>query len=145
MTYREWFDTHAAKHAALLARLEALGMEQEEIIGYFDFENMRHAEPDFCPLYAQNVKCHDMPSLNCYFCACPHFRFDDAGIALEEGAVRYSRCSIDAPEGRSYRFENAIHQDCSLCLIPHRRAFVSARFDPLWSRAMAASLPNDRR
>lgn len=144
MTYLEWFEAHAAKHAALITRLERQGLDQDAIIDYFDFERMRHAEPDFCPLYAQNVKCHETESLNCYFCACPHFRFDDAGMGTQEGAVRYSRCAIDAPEGRSYRFEAAIHQDCSCCLIPHRRAFIAARFDPLWRRAMAASLPSDR-
>ena len=44
----------------------------DEVIEYFKFENMVKNEPDFCPLYKDNKKCHDMEDLNCYLCACPN-------------------------------------------------------------------------
>ena len=59
-------------------------LSDEEVIAYFKFENMVKKEPDFCPLYKDNKKCHDMKELNCYLCACPNFRFDDEGFKKVE-------------------------------------------------------------
>lgn len=68
------------------------GNTKQEIIEYFRFENMVKNEPDFCPLYKDNKKCHDMEDLNCYLCACPHFRFDDNGfkkILMEKYFIQF--------------------------------------------------------
>ena len=54
MTYQEWFDAHASKHAAIMKKLTHLS--NEEVIKYFRFENMVIHEKDFCLLYAQNKK-----------------------------------------------------------------------------------------
>ena len=78
MSYKSWFLEHGNKHKAIMAKLTHLS--DEEVIAYFRFENMVEKEPDFCPLYADNKKCHDMQALNCYLCACPNFRFDDKGF-----------------------------------------------------------------
>ena len=51
----------------------------EAIIEYFKYDNMKKNEPDFCPLYNLNKKCHEMEDLNCYLCACSYFRFNDKG------------------------------------------------------------------
>jgi len=137
VTYAEWFETHAAKHGAVVEKLLKRGLDKEAIIDYFDFDNMRAAEPDFCPLYAGNTKCHAMEKLNCYLCACPHFRFSDSGIKKESGKTVYSECAIDSKEGRPAVFGGAVHQDCSACTLPHRREFIEKVFDTEWKRIMA--------
>ncbi len=142
MTYREWYDTHADKHAVIVDKLLAKGYDREGIIDYFDFDNMAEAEPDFCPLYAEKKKCHETEKLNCYLCACPFFRFDDDGLKsrnTEHGTRNttiYSECSIDAKEGKALCFGDAVHQDCSDCLLPHRRGFVEKHFDTDWRKIM---------
>ncbi len=97
MTYKEWFETHASKHAVIMERLTHLG--NTEVIEYFRFENMVLNEPDFCLLYAQNKKCHEIEHLNCYWCACPYFRFNDSGFSIENEQTLYSMCSIESKEG----------------------------------------------
>ena len=78
MSYKSWFETHAKKHKKIVDKLAHLS--DDEVIAYFDFDNMVKNEPDFCPLYKDNKKCHDTKELNCYLCACPNFRFDDESI-----------------------------------------------------------------
>ena len=134
MTYTEWFDIHAAKHAKIMQTLTHLN--DEEVIDYFIYENMQEKHPDFCPLYADNTKCHELEVLNCYFCACNHFRFSDKGLKVEDSKTIYSLCSIDAKEGSVFESDNAVHQDCSDCLIPHRRAAIKKYFSRDWRAIM---------
>ncbi len=119
MTYGEWFGAHEQKHRAITDKLRKQNMSKAQIIAYFDFENMCEKERDFCPLYATHTKCHDIPRLNCYLCACPYFRFNDDGIEQIEGATLYSVCDIYAKNGKSVRYGDAVHHDCSRCLVPH--------------------------
>jgi hypothetical protein len=139
MGYREWFDRHGAKHNAIVAKLAHLS--DEEIIAYFRYDNMVIHEPDFCPLYAEKKQCHEMENLNCYLCACPHFRFDDAGLDREGDFLRKSTCAIGAREGGEIRHDDVIHHDCSACLLPHREAFIAHRFDRDWFAIMADVSP----
>jgi Zn-finger protein len=118
-------------------------MSRDEIITYFDFEHMRQTHPDFCPLYADNAPCHKMEHLNCYLCACPYFRFDDKGLYKEGEKTVFSICRINAAEGRRFESEDAIHQDCSACLLPHRQSFVRKHFKNNWFEIMQKSINND--
>lgn len=136
MTYREWFDAHARRHEAVVAKLLDRGYDSTRIIAYFDFDNMVEAEPDFCPLYAQRKKCHAMETLNCYLCACPHFRFNDAGVGTEEGKTRFSSCDIHARGGQPAVYGDMIHHDCTHCTLPHETAFILQHFDTAWKRIM---------
>ena len=137
MTYGEWFEAHARKHASVMEKLLAKGMDKNAVLDYFDFDNMVTAEPDFCPLYAEKRKCHAMQKLNCYLCACPNFRFDDEGIAVENGKRIYSSCAIDSKEGKAAVYGDAVHQDCSGCTVPHRRDYIEKVFDTAWEKIMA--------
>ncbi len=140
MSYRKWFEEHAARHAAIVSTLSHL--DDAELIEYFDYENMRRMHPEFCPLYKEGTKCHDMEKLNCYMCACPYFRFDDAGA--EEGDMRrFSSCSIEAKDARTFRHENSLHNDCSHCLLPHRSGFVAKHFSRSF-REMMEGCDNSR-
>jgi len=134
MSYKKWFDAHAAKHRAIMEKLSHLS--DEEVIAYFRFENMVKNEPEFCPLYAENKKCHDMEELNCYLCACPNFRFNDAGFAVEEGKTLFSTCSIESPDGDRYVSDTAIHQNCAGCIVPHRESYIQKVFDRDWLKIM---------
>ena len=134
MTYLEWFESHAEKHETIMQTLTQLN--DDEVIDYFMYANMQEKHPDFCPLYAQNTKCHDLKSLNCYFCACNHFRFSDDGVGEEGSKTVYSLCVIDAKEGKTYESEEAIHQDCSACLIPHKRSVIKKYFSRNWREVM---------
>ena len=139
MSYQKWIDTHAQKHKKIVQKLLQNGMSEDDIIDYFDFENMRKEEPDFCPLYAKNKKCHDMESLNCYLCACPNFRYNDAGIATIDDKIQYSYCSIESKDGRQGIYGAKIHQDCSRCTVPHTKSYVKAHFNHEWSAIFANS------
>ncbi len=129
MTYLEWFENHSKKHSQIIKKLK--GRSKEEIIEYFKFENMVKNEPDFCPLYQKNRKCHDLEYLNCYFCGCPYFRFLPNAT---KGKVSY--CSINAKQGTTSKSKGKIHQNCSFCNIPHTKEFVYKMFDLDWENAM---------
>lgn len=136
MGYTTWFNEHAQKHKVVVDKLLKQGLSQEQIIDYFDFENMVIKEPDFCPLYADNKKCHDMQKLNCYLCACPNFRFEDKGIKKVGANTQYSFCDIESKDGKQGVYGEAIHQDCSKCGVPHHRAYVEKNFDLDWKKVM---------
>ncbi len=128
MTYEEWFELQNKKHKEVVLKLE--NFSNEEIIGYFRFDNMVKKEPDFCPLYKDNKKCHDIDDLNCYFCGCPNFRLTDGKEKLK------SYCSIDSKDGAQFISEIAIHQDCSKCIVPHRESYIKKNFSKDWLEIM---------
>ena len=134
MTYQEWFESHAAKHRAIMKKLTT--SSNQEVIEYFRFENMVINEPNFCLLYAQNKKCHDIQELNCYWCACPYFRFNDQGMETIENKTLYSTCSIQSKEGAQFISETSIHQDCTGCLIPHQEKILKKDFNRNWRVTM---------
>ncbi|MEA3374503.1 MAG: hypothetical protein U9Q62_12535 [Campylobacterota bacterium] len=145
MSYTQWFEEHAVKHKKLMQKLLSKGLARDEIIAYFDFENMVKKEPDFCPLYKElneqsemGKKCHDMTSLNCYLCACPNFRFSDEGFEKREDKRVYSYCAIESKDGRQGVYGDAIHQDCSKCSVPHHVSYVKKHYDEDWKTIMKA-------
>jgi len=140
MSYLEWFKTHANKHHAIVQKLHFKNYTKEMIIDYFLFENMVEKEPDFCLLYANKQKCHDLKALNCYLCACPHFRFNDEGLSYEDGITCKSVCSIHSKKSRVFVYENVAHLDCSACSVPHTKAYISKHFDVRWEKMMQACL-----
>lgn len=130
MGYKEWFESHAQKHKALVEKLSHLS--DDELIEYFDFDNMVQNEPDFCILYKENKKCHDIDELNCYFCACPNFR-----LANEK-----SFCAIDSKDGGSIESPDGfVHQDCSKCSVPHKTKYIKSKFDRDWLNVMKDVMP----
>ncbi|QOP44844.1 hypothetical protein [Sulfurimonas paralvinellae] len=137
MSYNKWLREHAQKHKEIIEKLLAENLTQDEIIEYFDFDNMKNKERDFCPLYAQNKKCHDMEELNCYLCSCPNFCFSDKGIKKVDDKTQYSYCGIDSKDGRQGVYGETIHQDCSGCQIPHTKAYVAKHFNLDWSKIMS--------
>ena len=136
MAYNDWVKNHALEHKKIVEKLVKNGLDKEEIINYFDFENMKEKEIDFCPLYAKDKKCHDIESLNCYLCSCPNFRFNDNGIKEVEEKTQFSYCDIDSKDGRQGVYGEKIHQDCSGCLVPHHRSYVQKHFDLDWAKIM---------
>ncbi len=137
MSYSEWFFKHAKKHQKIIQKLLAKDFSKEQIIEYFDFENMVKNEKEFCPLYQEPKKCHDIEKLNCYLCACPHFRFDDKGIKEIDGKIQYSLCDIDSKNGKVGVYGEVMHQDCSACHIPHSKKYIQKHFDLDWKEVMA--------
>lgn len=115
MTYEKWQEEHQIKHKAILKKLE--GKSLDEVINYFTYNSMQKNEPDYCPLYKENKKCHTMENLNCYFCACPEFR-------LEKGLHVKSSCAINSKYGSTCKVKNEVHQDCSDCIIPHKIEYI---------------------
>jgi hypothetical protein len=134
MGYGSWFQSHGDKHKAIVDRLSHLS--DEEIIEYFRFENMVQKEPDFCPLYAKNKKCHEMEELNCYLCACPNFRFDEEGFEQQAERTLYSKCHINSKNGTQYFSDSAIHQNCTNCFTPHHEAYIRTIFSRDWFEIM---------
>ncbi len=136
MGYNKWLENHAIKHKKIVEKLVSKGLDKEAIIDYFDFENMKEKEIDFCPLYVKNKKCHEMESLNCYLCSCPNFRFNDDGIKKVEEKTQFSYCNIASKDGREGVYGEKIHQDCSGCGVPHHRSYVQKHFDLDWAKIM---------
>jgi hypothetical protein len=136
MGYSEWMQKHAKKHKQIVEKLLREGYTQEAIIEYFDFENMKEKEIEFCPLYAKDKKCHDIESLNCYLCACPNFRFSDKGIKKIKGKTQFSYCAIESKDGKQGVYGEKIHQDCSKCQVPHTKEYVTKHFDLDWQKIM---------
>ena len=134
MSYISWFQAHGEKHRAIMKKLTSLNTE--EVIAYFRFENMVKHEPDFCPLYKDNTKCHDMTELNCYLCACPNFRFNDEGFKKMGKKVLYSICNIDSKDGAQYISDDTIHQNCAGCEVPHHEAYIFKVFKRDWVTMM---------
>ena len=75
MEFKEWTIQHDRKKNAILKKLE--GKTQDEKMEYFLFDNMVKNEPEFCPLYDTETKCHEYKDLNCFHCGCPHFKMSD--------------------------------------------------------------------
>ena len=143
MSYIAWFNEQAGKHKTVMKKLLAEGLSRDEIIAYFDFENMLKKEPDFCPLYKEKnedgtigKKCHNMESLNCYLCACPNFRFNDKGFEKRDDKTVFSRCAIDSKDGTQGVYGDAIHQDCSKCTVPHHVSYIQKHYDEEWKTIM---------
>ncbi|MBD3808292.1 MAG: hypothetical protein IE880_06200 [Epsilonproteobacteria bacterium] len=134
MSYDAWFQEHGKKHKKIIDKLEHLS--DDELIAYFRFENMVKNEPDFCPLYKEHKQCHEHDGLNCYFCACPNFRFNDAGFEVQEQRTLFSYCDIDSKDGDQYKLDNAIHQNCAKCFVPHSEAYIKKHFTRDWFEAM---------
>jgi len=135
MTYVQWFEMHGNRHHLLNQKLLSLDYSQDEIIKYYRFENMVEKEPDFCELYKDKQKCHEMEDLNCYLCACPNFRFTMKPVD-QEGKLVHSHCSIESKDGTVFEHEGNIHQDCSGCLVPHHETYISKNFDISWKKIM---------
>ena len=126
MSYKSWHDEHAIKHKKLVDKLSHL--TDDELIEYFDFDNMVKKEPDFCVMYAKNQKCHDMETLNCYLCACPNFRV----------GKQSSTCDIKSKDGgRITAKDGFVHQDCSKCHVPHKVNYVKKNFNRNWKEIMS--------
>ena len=134
MGYNDWFDNHAIKHKKIVDKLVQKSFTKEQIIEYFDFENMKKEEVKFCPLYAKDKKCHDMESLNCYLCACPNFRFSEDGLGNYNEFKILSKCDIH--NGKEFAGKGVIHQDCSQCSVPHHKAYVKKHFNLDWLEIM---------
>jgi len=134
MSYGSWFQEHGEKHKKIIEKLSHLS--DDELIRYFRFDNMVQNEPDFCPLYAENKKCHDNKELNCYFCACPNFRFNDEGFKQVEKKTLFSTCNIDSKDGSQYISDTAIHQNCAGCFVPHSEFYIKKYFTRNWFEAM---------
>jgi len=134
MSYGDWFQAHGTKHKKIIEKLQHLS--DDELIAYFRFDNMVKYEPDFCPLYKENKKCHDNETLNCYFCACPNFRFKDEGFEIQQKRTLFSYCDIDSKDGDQYLMDDAIHQNCAGCFVPHSEAYIKKYFTRDWFQAM---------
>ncbi|MGE3592594.1 MAG: hypothetical protein AB7G52_08890 [Arcobacter sp.] len=127
MTYDEWKIEHATKKANIIRKNNLT--EVDDIVEYFDFNNMVKNELDFCPLYKDNIKCHDIEKLNCYYCGCPYFKVNDNPKTLGKTTIA-STCIIDS-KYKDLFYENPdennvikIHCDCSNCYIPHKVTFT---------------------
>ncbi len=136
MTYSDWYEEHSKKHAAIMKKLEADGLDEYDIIQYFIFDNMVEKEPDFCELYATKTKCHEMYELNCYMCGCPHFRFYQSPV-MQDDLEFHSVCAINSKRGkRFYTEEQQVHQDCSGCNVPHGEDYILRNFNHDWLQMM---------
>jgi len=122
MTYKQWLEEFTCKRKNILEKLK--NHSDEEVVDYFVFENMVEKEPDFCLLYKEKKKCHDTEYLNCFFCACPYFNFNDNGLTKERDLIVKSECTIKSKHAGKFVYEGVEHLDCSTCNVPHSKKFA---------------------
>jgi len=68
------------------------------------------------------------------------FRFKDiVGFESKEGKTLFSFCSIDSKNGKFFESKEAIHQDCSDCVVPHKKNYIKKVFNRDWSLVMGES------
>jgi Zn-finger protein len=132
MTYTEWAEAHKRKRINLQRKLEGWGLTREQVVDYFDYDNMVRNQPDFCPLYATKTKCHNTDNLNCYLCGCPYFKCSDEPLEIEHNGNRiYSVCTIDSRFKRTFTYDGNIHCDCSHCTIPHSKTAALQHYEEI--------------
>ncbi len=119
--YATWLKKHLQKRDTIVSRKKELS--NESLLEYFDYESLSKSEKSFCPLFEKGVKCHKLESLNCFFCACPYFRFYDTPVETE-GKKVHSYCSINSRFAKVFSDGIDEHLDCSDCFVPHRRGFA---------------------
>ncbi|MES9968566.1 MAG: hypothetical protein ABW092_00930 [Candidatus Thiodiazotropha sp.] len=136
MNYEDWFEKHGEKHRRIVDKLKSNKLSRIEIVKYFDYENMVVHEPEFCFLYTDNKKCHEVEKLNCYLCACPLFRFNDNGFYKINNKTVFSQCEVNSKHGVQGEFGEAIHLDCSRCTVPHAEKYVLKNYDDNWFAIM---------
>ena len=122
--YKNWIKKHYLKHKKIIKNLNNL--DENEIIKYFRYDNLKKNEPNFCPLFFKNKKCHEIDNLNCYLCGCPYIRITKTK----------SYCSINSKFAKFIKKQNYIHLDCSDCLIPHKEGFIKKYFNKDWLKIM---------
>jgi hypothetical protein len=122
--YKQWIINHFIKHKQIIDKLNHLN--DKEIIKYFRYDNLKTKEKDFCPLFKQNKKCHNIANLNCYLCGCPYIKITKTK----------SYCAINSKFARYIDKGDFIHLDCSNCIIPHKEGFIIKHFDKNWSSIM---------
>jgi Zn-finger protein len=133
VTYFKWYETHSKKHSELIQKLLKKGLTKYEIIDYFNYKNLSKAEPNFCILFKNSQKCHDIEELNCFLCGCPNFRF----YFKNSSSKIVSFCSIDSSMGDKFIDKNGnTHQDCSKCELPHLKKYIVKNFDINWQNIM---------
>ena len=130
MTYSEWQTENSAKRSKLQRKLESWGLNQKQVISYFNYDNMRVNQPDYCGLYKTNSKCHQMDNLNCYLCACPHFVIHNPPLPAGKNEL-HSTCSISSRFAETFTTDNSSHCDCTNCTIPHTEKAALANYEQL--------------
>lgn len=90
---------------------EIINKNVEELIESYDYENQKKVNLHGCICYEQDVKCHNLESLNCFFCYCPNY-----DRTIKEGA-----CKINNPKGKYIDNHEGKIWDCSDCDFPHTR------------------------
>lgn len=133
LTYFDWMHAHSLKHTQVIEKLFNKGYIKNQIVNYFDYDNLSKKEPNFCPLFKQNKKCHEIEKLNCFFCGCPHFRFYE-----NPKDNKYSFCAINSSYGVQKCYKNQYHQDCSNCYTPHKSKYVLQNYTHNWYELMKA-------
>ncbi len=131
MTYTEWSTDHKLKRAKVQRQLEGWGLSQEEVIDYFDYDNMAKNQPKFCGLYKTKARCHTVDKLNCYQCGCPYFKYTDSPTPNLQGKKRFSSCSINSKFSKAFELDGNIHCDCTGCTIPHTTKSARANYEVL--------------
>ena len=130
MTFAAWTKAHNKSVDLILEKLK--GSTVDEIFNYFNYDNMVEAEPNFCPLYKDNIKCHNVNNLNCFLCSCPFFKYsDNMPIHYDMGIKVMSVCTINAKDASAFVSGREQQCDCSNCLIPHSEHFVKMHLESI--------------
>ncbi len=113
----KWYKDFIAKRNYIIEKYNLKTPEQ--IASFFIYKNLKEKEPNFCPLFPKNEKCHDMKEedLNCFYCACPFYNYE---IWDEEKKI-FGACLLSESEGIRNQYG---YWDCTNCTLSHTSEFV---------------------
>ncbi len=116
----KWYKDFIAKRNSIIKKYNLKMPEQ--IASFFLYKNLKGKEPDFCPLFRKNEKCHNMKEedFNCFYCGCP---FYDYKIWDEENKI-LGACLLNKSDGVRNQYG---YWDCTNCTLPHTSEFVIKR------------------
>lgn len=116
MSYSDWVRQNEKKKNEVVDRLKKKNFTDEQIFEYFNYDNMRVKEPNFCILYKTGEKCHDIKNLNCFYCACPYFVLNNS---VNPKIKSYCSNPKGNPKILKNKKKGFTFIDCSNCVIPH--------------------------
>lgn len=109
------FLTHLNLKKSLIIKQQSF-KTVDEMVDYFDFENMSKYQKHFCILYKTGTKCHEIQNLNCFFCACPFYVVQDE---------KHTFCKINSKFASYIVLDDLNICDCTNCHFIHKKFVVN--------------------
>lgn len=112
--------------------LTLISLPINNIVEYFNYNEMKEKHSEYCPLYLKNQICHEvnLKYLNCFGCMCPYYKLE-ISIDPETELYKLGQCLIKSNFGfykqtttKDNNKAPYLILNCLNCSIPHQHTFV---------------------